>query len=134
MAKKQKDAKGKKDKPTPPKPSSIEMPALEPGDTVAVSLRITEGDKTRTQTFQGTLIGLRGAGADKTFTVRKVSRGYGIERIFPFGSPSITKVEVKRHSKVRRSKLYYLRGRAGKSAQLREKRVERKPRPKTVES
>jgi len=123
MAKK----KATEDKPAPRQPA--ELPKLEPGDIVAVGLRIREGDKERTQTFEGTIIKIRGAGAEKSFTVRKVSRGYGIERIFPFRSPVITKVEVKRHSKVRRSKLYYLRKKRGRSAQLKERRVESKPGP-----
>ncbi|UCG43935.1 MAG: 50S ribosomal protein L19 [candidate division WOR-3 bacterium] len=110
-----------------------EIPALQPGDVVAVNLRIREGDKERTQTFEGTVIRLRGAGENKSFTVRKVSRGYGIERIFPFRSPVITSVQVKRHSKVRRSKLYYLRGRKGRGAQLKERKVEPKARPAAVE-
>lgn len=110
-----------------------ETPALRPGDFVSVGLRITEGDKERTQTFEGTVISIRGKDDSRTFTVRKVSRGYGIERIFPFRSPSITKLEVRRHSKVRRAKLYYLRGRTGRSAQLAEKKLESGPRPKAVE-
>ncbi len=125
MAKKKEKTKEKKRELKP-----ADIPPLGPGDIVAVHLLIIEGEKERTQTFQGTVIKLRGAGDSKTFTVRKVSRGIGIERIFPFKSPSITGVEVKRHSKVRRSKLYYLRSRKGRSAQLKEKRVERKPRPK----
>jgi large subunit ribosomal protein L19 len=127
MAKK-KDTEQKKTKPKTP-----EIPALQPGDIVAVNLRIREGDKERTQTFEGTVIKLRGAGENRSFTVRKVSRGYGIERIFPFRSPVITTVEVKRHSKVRRAKLYYLRGRKGRGAQLKERKVEPKARPTVVE-
>jgi large subunit ribosomal protein L19 len=110
-----------------------EIPALSAGDIVAVNLLIREGDKERTQTFEGTVIKLKGAGENRTFTVRKVSRGYGIERIFPFLSPVITGVEVKRHSKVRRAKLYYLRERKGRGAQLKERKVERKARPAAVE-
>ncbi|OYD16082.1 50S ribosomal protein L19 [candidate division WOR-3 bacterium JGI_Cruoil_03_51_56] len=109
-----------------------EIPPLGPGDIVSVQLRIIEGGKERIQTFTGTIIKIRGKEESKTFTVRKMSRGIGIERIFPFKSPVITKVEVKRHSKVRRAKLYYLRERKGRSAQLKEKRIERKPRPETV--
>ncbi len=100
-----------------------EIPPLAPGDTVAVQLRIIEGSKERIQTFQGTVIKIRGAGDEKSFTVRKVSRGYGIERIFPYRSPVIANVEVKRHGKVRRAKLYYLRDRTGRSAQLKERKV-----------
>lgn len=110
-----------------------EILALHPGDVVAVNLRIREGDKERTQTFEGTVIKIRGAAENKSFTVRKVSRGYGIERIFPFQSPVITSVQVKRHSKVRRAKLYYLRGRKGRGAQLKERKVEPKARPAAVE-
>jgi large subunit ribosomal protein L19 len=108
---------------------AAEIPPLEPGDLVAVGLRIREGDKERTQTFEGTVIQIRGAGENRSFTVRKVSRGYGIERIFPFRSTVISGVEVKRHSRVRRAKLYYLRDRKGRSAQLKERKVEGKPRP-----
>ena len=122
--KKQKEADEKSAKLKAP-----EIPPLEPGDVVAVNLRIREGDKERTQTFEGTVIKLRGSGLNRSFTVRKMSRGYGIERIFPFGSPVITSVAVKRHSKVRRAKLYYLRGRKGRSAQLKDRKVEAKPRP-----
>jgi len=114
-------------------PKASEIPALKPGDIVAVNLRIREGDKERTQTFEGTVIKLRGAGENRSFTVRKVSRGYGIERIFPFLSPVITSVELKRHSRVRRAKLYYLRGRKGRGAQLKERKVEPKARPAAVE-
>ena len=129
MAKKDKDTAQEK---APFVPADI--PPLEPGDLVEVDLRIVEGDKERTQTFQGTVIKLKGAGENRSFTVRKLSRGYGIERIFPFRSPVITRVEVKRHSKVRRAKLYYLRDRKGRSAQLKERKVERKPRSGPVES
>ncbi|MFO7675368.1 MAG: 50S ribosomal protein L19 [bacterium] len=111
-----------------------EIPPLEPGDQVAVSLRIVEGEKSRTQVFEGTVIALRGAGPNRSFTVRKVSRGVGIERIFPYRSPVVLKVEVKRHSKVRRAKLYYLRGLHGRAAQLKERKVDTQPRPKPVES
>ena len=117
---------------TAPKQKGI--PRLAPGDTVAVSLKIVEGEKQRTQVFQGTVIKIRGAGENRSFTVRKVSRGFGIERIFPFGSPSITNVEIKRHSKVRRAKLYYLRDRTGRSAQLKERKVDNRTRSKAVES
>jgi large subunit ribosomal protein L19 len=110
------------------------IPPLKPGDLVAVSLRIVEGDKVRTQVFEGTVIALRGAGPNRAFTVRKVSRGVGIERIFPYRSPVILKVEVKRHSKVRRAKLYYLRQLHGRAAQLKERKVDTQPRSKPVES
>ncbi len=109
-----------------------EIPPLKPGDTVAVHVRIVEGDKERIQIFQGTIIQIRGAGSNRSFTVRKVSRGYGIERIFPFATPAIAKVEVKRHGRVRRAKLYYLRKLTGRAAVLHEERSEAKPRPGTV--
>ena len=109
-----------------------EIPPLKPGDTVAVHVRIVEGDKERVQVFQGTIIQIRGAGPNRSFTVRKVSRGYGIERIFPYATPAIAKVEVKRHGRVRRAKLYYLRDRTGRAAVLHEERSEARPRPRTV--
>ncbi len=115
-------------------PEKFVMPPIAPGDTVAVSVKIVEGEKQRTQVFQGTVIKIRGAGDSKTFTVRKVNRGYGIERIFPVNSPVIAGLEVKRHSKVRRAKLYYLRGKTGRSAQLKERKVEKQPGPTPVES
>jgi large subunit ribosomal protein L19 len=128
MAKEKKETEAK---PEVRKPA--ELPALKPGDVISVHLRIVEGGKERIQVFDGTVISIRGAGVNKTFTVRKMSRGIGVERIFPFASPSIAKLEVKHHSKVRRAKLYYLRGLKGRSAQLKEKRVERESGPKTVE-
>lgn len=90
------------------------------GDTVRVHVRIKEGDKSRIQVFEGTVIGQHGSGTRSTFTVRKVSYNVGVERIFPVHSPSIEKVEVKSHHRVRRSKLYFLRQRSGKSARLKE--------------
>ena len=98
---------------------------LEPfgiGDTVKVHVVIKEGDKERIQIFQGDVIAKRGAGMSASFTVRKISFGIGVEKIFPLHSKSIKKVEVLRHTKVRRAKLYYLRGLKGKSARLREER------------
>jgi len=112
---------------------AAEIPPLSPGDIVNVQLRITEGDKERTQAFQGTVISIRGAGVNRSFTVRKVSRGFGIERIFPFNTPSILGVEVKRHSRVRRAKLYYLRHKGGREGMLKERKLEGKPRPEAVE-
>ncbi len=109
-----------------------EIPPLKPGDTVAVHVRIVEGNKERIQVFQGTVIQIRGAGPNRSFTVRKVSRGYGIERIFPYATPAIAKVEVKRHGRVRRAKLYYLRDRTGRKAVLHEERSEAQPRPGTA--
>lgn len=102
------------------------IPDLSPGDVVNVQIRIKEGDKERLQAFQGTVISIRGSGQNRTFTVRKVSRGFGIERIFPFNTPAIASVEVKRHSKVRRAKLYYLRKLGGREAILKERKIEAK--------
>lgn len=114
------------------KRQAAQLPQLRAGDLVNVHVRIVEGDKERIQQFEGTVIGIRGAGPNKSFTVRKVSRGYGIERIFPYLSPAISKVEVKRHSRVRRAKLYYLRDRTGRGTMLKERKIEDKPRPKAV--
>ncbi len=99
------------------------IPDLHTGDIVKVSVRIVEGDRERTQVFQGTIIRMRGNGANKTFTVRRIaSNGIGVERTFLLYSPRIEKVEVVRHSKVRRARLYFLRDRSGKSARLKELR------------
>jgi large subunit ribosomal protein L19 len=92
------------------------------GDTVKVHVLIREGDKERVQIFQGEIIGKKGRGMSETFTVRKVSFGIGVERIFPRQSPWIKKIEVVRSGRVRRAKLYYLRGLKGKAAKLRESR------------
>ena len=94
-----------------------------PGDTVRVHVRVVEGEKERTQLFEGIVIRRRGEGGRATFTVRRISYGVGVERTFPLHSPRIDKIEVVRHGKVRRSKLYYLRSLAGKAARLKEKRV-----------
>ncbi len=91
-------------------------PAFRPGDTVRVHVRITEGDKSRVQPFEGVVIGRRGRSVQETFTVRKVSFGIGVERIFPLHSPSIENIELLRAGKVRRAKLYYLREKKGKKA------------------
>lgn len=104
----------------------------EPGDLVDVHIRIKEGDKERIQVFRGTVIAVRGKGAGKTFTVRRVSRGVGIERIFPINAPVIAKVDIRRKSKVRRAKLYYLREKSGREAALKERKPGEKPRPETV--
>ena len=95
---------------------------LRPGDTARVHVRITEGTRTRIQVFEGTVIRIRKGGPRTTFTVRKVSFGIGVERIFPFHSPWLEKIEIKSRHKVRRAKLYYLRERRGKSARLKEVR------------
>lgn len=91
---------------------------VRPGDTVRVHVRIKEGEKSRIQVFEGAVIGIRRGGPRTTFTVRKISSGVGVERIFPASSPSIEKIEVMARHKVRRAKLYFLRSRRGKSARL----------------
>jgi large subunit ribosomal protein L19 len=93
-------------------------PALRPGQTVRVHVKVIEGEKERTQVFEGIVIALSGSGSRATFTVRKISYGVGVERIFPLHSPRIEKVEVVSRGKVRRAKLYYLRDRSGKAARL----------------
>lgn len=100
-----------------------EVPAFEVGDTVKVHVRIKEGEKYRIQVFEGTVIAKRHGGIQETFTVRRVAHGCGIERVFPVHSPVVDKVEVVRHGKVRRSKLYYLRDRVGKAAKVKEQIV-----------
>jgi large subunit ribosomal protein L19 len=101
------------------------IPPLAPGDTVRVSSKIVEGGKERIQVFQGIVIRIRQGGNSASFTVRHVAYGIGVERTFPFFSPRVDKVEVVRHGKVRRAKLYYLRERSGKAARLKERRVSR---------
>ncbi len=95
-------------------------PKFDIGDTVRVQVRIKEGEKYRLQAFEGTVIARRHGGVQETFTVRRVSHGTGVERVFPVHSPVVDSVEVIRHGKVRRSKLFYLRGRVGKAAKLKE--------------
>jgi large subunit ribosomal protein L19 len=104
------------------KPKS-RVPAMSPGDTVKVNLKIKEGDKERIQGFQGVIIRIRQGGAGGSFTVRRVAYGVGIERTFPMASPLLEKVEVIRHGQVRRAKLYYLRGLSAKKARIKEKRL-----------
>ena len=99
-----------------------DLPAFAPGDTVRVMVRVKEGQKERVQAFEGICIARRGAGLNATFTVRKISGGVGVERIFPDHSPSIAGIEVIRRGHVRRAKLYYLRARRGKRARVRERR------------
>jgi len=98
-----------------------DLPPFRSGDTVRVHVNITEGDKQRIQVFEGVVIRRRGAGRSATFSVRKLSYGIGVERVFPIESPAVTKVEIKSRGHVRRSRLYYLRGLTGKKARLRSK-------------
>lgn len=98
-------------------------PNFKSGDRVRVHVRVIEGEKERIQMFEGNVISIRGGGISKTFTVRKVSSGVGVERIFPISSPKIAKVEIIREGKVRRAKLYYLRNLAGKAARIKDKNV-----------
>src|SRR5215469_15261301 len=97
------------------------VPPFQPGDTVKVSLRIVEGDRERIQAFEGVCIARRNAGLNSNFTLRKISYGEGVERVFPLYSPRITAIEVVRRGDVRRAKLYYLRERRGKSARIAER-------------
>jgi large subunit ribosomal protein L19 len=97
------------------------LPAFRPGDTVRVNVRVREGDKERVQAFEGVVLRRKGAGTDETFTVRKVSNGVGVERIFPIHSPVVSDIEVVREGRVRRAKLYYLRNLSGKAARIRER-------------
>ena len=99
-----------------------DIPDFAPGDTVVVQVKVTEGDRERLQAFEGIVIAKRGGGISENFTVRKVSAGVGVERIFPIHSPSIATVDVIRRGRVRRAKLYYLRNLSGKAARIREKR------------
>jgi large subunit ribosomal protein L19 len=98
------------------------VPAFGPGDTVEVHLRVRERDKERIQVFKGVVIGRKSAGIASSFTVRKISDGVGVERVFPLHSPSVAKIRRVRRGQVRRSKLYYLRKRRGKRARIKEKR------------
>ena len=95
-----------------------DAPSLRPGETVRVHVKVVEGEKERTQIFEGIVIAMSGTGSRAMFTVRKISYGVGVERIFPVHSPRIDKVEVVSHGRVRRAKLYYLRERSGKAARL----------------
>ena len=97
-----------------------EVPVVEIGDTVKVSVRVREGEKSRIQIFEGTVIARKGSGVSETFTVRRVSYGVGVEKVFPVNSPNVEKIDVVRRGKVRRSKLYYLRDRVGKAAKVKE--------------
>jgi len=99
-----------------------EIPQFGPGDTVRVHVKVKEGEKERIQVFQGIVISRKGGGSRQMFTVRKVSGGVGVERMFPLYSPTIDRIEVERHGRVRRAKLYYLRELRGKAARIEEKR------------
>lgn len=100
-----------------------DLPDFSPGDTVRVLYRVREGDKERIQAFEGVCLGRRGGGMGETFTVRKISSGIGVERVFPFNSPFIKGIEVVRRGRVRRAKLFYLRSLRGKAARIQEKRT-----------
>ena len=108
------------------KAQMTERPAMKSGDTVKVHVKVREGDKERIQIFEGIVIGLHRGGVRASFTVRKVSFGQGVERIFPLHSPTIQKVEVTRTAKVRRAKLYYLRDLKGKAARMQSQKVDSK--------
>lgn len=97
-----------------------DIPAFRPGDTVRVHVKVIEGQRERIQLFEGVVIRRRGSGISETFTVRKISYGVGVERTFPVHTPKIEKIEIVRHGKVRRAKLYYLRDRVGKAARIQE--------------
>jgi large subunit ribosomal protein L19 len=99
-----------------------ELPPFRPGDTLRVAVRVKEGDKERIQAFEGVCIARRGSGVSETFTVRKISNGVGVERIFPVHSPMIAEINVLRRGRVRRAKLYYLRHLTGKATRIREKK------------
>lgn len=101
----------------------VDVPEFRPGDTLEVSVRVVEGSRSRIQVFQGICIRRQGGGLHETFTVRKVSKGVGVERTFPLHTPVIDKIEVATHGDVRRAKLYYLRALRGKAAKIKEKRV-----------
>ena len=98
-------------------------PAFRPGDNVVVSYKIIEGAKERIQDYRGDVIQISGEGLNKTFTVRKISNGVGVERIFPFSSPNIAELKILKHGKVRRAKLYYLRELVGKKARIKERKL-----------
>ena len=100
---------------------SHEMPEFSPGDTVVVQVKVKEGSRERLQAFEGVVIGKRNRGLNSSFTVRKISHGEGVERVFQTYSPTVNSITVKRRGDVRRAKLYYLRGRTGKAARIKEK-------------
>lgn len=105
-----------------------DIPEFRSGDTLKVHVKVREGDKERIQLFQGVVISRRGSGTNESFTVRKMSGGVGVERVFPLHSPIIDKIDVLRRGRVRRAKLYYLRGLRGKAARIEERRDDRPPK------
>ena len=109
-----------------------DMPDFRAGDTVKVHVKVSEGDKQRIQLYQGVVISRKGDGTRESFTVRKMSGGIGVERVFPLNSPVIDKVEIVRHGRVRRAKLYYLRELRGKAARIEERRDDRTKRSAAV--
>jgi large subunit ribosomal protein L19 len=109
-------------------------PDFQPGDTVRVNVRIKEGERERVQAYEGVCIARNGAGLMENFTVRKISFGEGVERVFPVASPMIESIEVKRRGVVRRAKLYYLRDRRGKSARIAERQMGATPKAETAET
>ena len=111
-----------------------QIPEFRPGDTVRVNVQIKEGERERVQAYEGVVIARGGQGIDESFTVRKISFGEGVERVFPMLSPNIESIEVKRRGVVRRAKLYYLRDRRGKSARIAERQMDRKVTPATPAS
>lgn len=102
---------------------SSKIPAFRPGDNIVVSYKIVEGDKERIQDFRGDVLQIKGHGMNKSFTVRKVSNGIGVERIFPMSSPNIVEIRVLKKGHVRRAKLFYLRSRIGRKARIKERTV-----------
>jgi len=108
-----------------------DLPEFRAGDTLRVHVKVSEGDKQRIQIFQGVVIARRGNGTGESFTVRKMSGGIGVERVFPIHSPMLDKIEVVRRGRVRRAKLYYLRGLRGKAARIEERREDRPPKKAT---
>ena len=110
-----------------------DVPPFRPGDTLRVQVRVKEGDKERLQAFEGVCIARRGSGVSETFTVRKVSNGVGVERIFPVHSPMIGSVTVVRRGRVRRAKLYYLRNTTGKAGRIKERKTTRVAAPTAKE-
>ncbi|MDP1539063.1 MAG: 50S ribosomal protein L19 [Moraxellaceae bacterium] len=105
-----------------------DIPSFAPGDTVVVQVKVKEGDRERLQAYEGVVIAIKNRGLNSAFTVRKISNGIGVERVFQTHSPVVASIEVKRRGSVRRAKLYYLRDRSGKSARIKEKLAPRAPK------